>query len=66
MKKKVIALVMAAAFAVTIGIAWAATETCKVQEVKDDGTVIMKCEGTQLKAGDDVKVQKKGKAVAGC
>ncbi len=66
MKKKVVALVMIAAFAVTVGIAWAATETCKVEEVKDDGTVIMKCEGTQLKAGDEVKVQKKAKAVVGC
>ena len=63
--KKLIALAIAATFAVTVGIAWAATEKCKVESVEGD-TVTMKCEGTKLKAGDEVKVQKKKAPVAGC
>jgi hypothetical protein len=63
--KKIIAAVMVAAFAVTVGIAWAATETCKVETVEGD-TVTLKCEGTKLKAGDEVKVQKKKAPIAGC
>jgi hypothetical protein len=63
--KKVIAAVMVAAFAITVGIAWAATETCKVESVEGD-TVTIKCEKTKLKAGDEVKVQKKRAPIAGC
>ncbi len=63
--KKIIAVAVAAAFAVTVGIAWAATETCKVESVEGD-TVTIKCEGTKLKAGDEVKVQKKKAPIAGC
>lgn len=63
--KKIIAAAMAAAFAVTVGIAWAATETCKVESVEGD-TVTIKCEGTKLKVGDEVKVQKKTPPMTGC
>jgi hypothetical protein len=65
--KKLIAAAMAVAFAVTVGIAWAATETCTVESV-DGETVTLKCEEGKLKleAGDEVKVQKKTEKFEGC
>ncbi|XOF34920.1 MAG: hypothetical protein ACL93V_06420 [Candidatus Electrothrix sp. YB6] len=69
--KKIAAALMVTAFALSIGIAFAATEKCKIEnvEVKDDqATVTMTCEkDAKLKTGDKVKVRvDKKKVVEGC
>lgn len=67
--KKLIAAALAVAFAVTVGVAWAATEKCTVESVDEENkTVTLKCEEgkLKLKAGDEVKVQKKTPAFEGC
>lgn len=57
---------MVAAFALSVGTAFAKTDKCVVDSVEGD-KVTMTCEGTKLKAGDKVKVKgDKGKAIEGC
>ena len=64
--KKMVTVVMVAAFALSAGIALAASENCTVDKVDGD-TVTMTCKGTKMKAGDSVKVKgAKKKAIEGC
>jgi hypothetical protein len=63
---KMIAVGLVVAFAVTAGVAFAATQKCTVDTVEGD-TVTMTCKKTELKAGDTVKVRAdKKKVVEGC
>lgn len=64
--KKIVTVVMVAAFALSTGIVLAATEKCTVDSVAGD-KVTMTCKGTKMKAGDSVKVKAKKKAaIEGC
>ncbi|MCK5516420.1 MAG: hypothetical protein KAI39_06055 [Desulfobulbaceae bacterium] len=65
--KKLVTVVMVAAFALSTGMAFAASEKCTVDTVEGD-KVTMTCAGTAMKAGDAVKVKaaKKKAAVEGC
>ena len=64
--KKIVTVVMVAAFALSAGTALAASETCTVDTVADD-TVTMTCKDTKLTAGAKVKVKAaKKKAIEGC
>ena len=62
--KKAVALVLVAAFAMTVGAAFAATEKCTVDTVEGD-TVTMTCKDTKLTPGTKVKV-KAEKKIEGC
>ncbi len=64
--KKLVTVVMVAAFALSAGSALAGSEACTVDGVEGD-KVTMTCKGTALKAGDAVKVKaKKAAKVEGC
>ncbi len=65
--KKIMSLVLAAAFVASVATAAFAgkAEKCEVTAV-DGSTVTVTCEGTDLKAGDQVEVKKARKAVEGC
>ena len=65
--KKIVTVVMVAAFAVSVGVAFAGSIKCKVDSVSGD-TVTMTCKkASKLKAGDNVKVKaEKKKAIEGC
>ncbi|MFH1215387.1 MAG: hypothetical protein V1706_02690 [Pseudomonadota bacterium] len=68
MSKKLLTLVLAAAFiASTATVSMAAKIKCTVDSVEGD-KVTMTCDGaSDLKAGDAVEVKaKKGKAIEGC
>jgi len=68
MSKKIVTLMMAAAFTVGVaGVSVAATKaSCEVKSV-DGNTVTMECKDAgSLKAGMSVKVTEKKKAVEGC
>jgi len=63
---KMIAAGLVAAFAITAGVALAASEKCTVDTVEGD-KVTMTCKETKLKAGDEVKLRKKKKEkIEGC
>ena len=66
--KKIVTLVMVAAFALTAALALAKSDKCTVKEVKDVGEekeVTLTCKKTKLTAGTKVKV-KADKKVEGC
>ncbi len=65
--KKLVTVMMVAAFVFTAGAALAAKVTCTVDTVVDD-KVTMTCKNAdKLKAGDKVTVKaKKKKAIEGC
>ncbi|MBW1749178.1 MAG: hypothetical protein JRJ37_00455 [Deltaproteobacteria bacterium] len=64
--KKIVTVVMVAAFALSAGTALAASEKCTVDAVDGD-KVTMTCKGSKMKAGDAVKVKgAKKKAIEGC
>ena len=65
--KKLVTVVMVAAFALSTGMAFAASEVCTVDAVEGD-KVTMTCAGTKMKAGNSVKVKaaKKKAAIEGC
>ena len=64
--KKIVTVVMVAAFALSAGTALAGTEKCTVDAVDGD-KVTMTCKGSKMKAGDAVKVKgAKKKAIEGC
>lgn len=64
--KKIVTVVMVAAFALSAGTALAASETCTVDAVDGD-KVTMTCKASKMKAGDKVKVKAaKKKAIEGC
>jgi len=64
--KKIVTVVMVAAFALSAGTALAASEKCTVDAVDGD-KVTMTCKGSKMKAGDKVKVKgAKKKAIEGC
>jgi len=70
MNKKIVAFAMAVVFSFcTAGLGFAAKLKCTVDEVHEDGKVIMTCaKADKLKKGDKVKVSpaKKKGAVEGC
>jgi hypothetical protein len=65
MSKKIVTLIMAAAF--TVGVSLAAKKvSCEVKSVEGN-TVTMECKNADdLKAGMNVKVTAKKKAIEGC
>ena len=67
MSKKIVTLIMAAAFTVGVaGVSLAAKQTCEVKSV-DGKTVTMECpKADKLSAGDKVKVSPAKRAVEGC
>ena len=60
--KKIVTVVMVAAFALSTGIALAASETCTVDAVDGD-KVTMTCKDTKIKAGASVKVKAAKKSI---
>lgn len=64
--KRIVTVVMIAAFACSAGTVFAKSEKCMVDAVDGD-KVTMTCEGTKMKQGDKVSVKKsKKKAIEGC
>ena len=68
--KKVVTLALVAAFAVTVGVAFAKSDKCTVAKVEDakegEGKVVtLNCKKTKLTEGVKVKV-KAEKKVEGC
>ena len=64
--KKMVTVVMVAAFVLSSGLAFAKSTSCTVDAVDGD-KVTMTCKDGKMKAGDAVKVKAgKKKAIEGC
>jgi hypothetical protein len=64
--KKIVTVMMVAAFALSTGAAFAKSEKCTVDAVDGDKVTIT-CKDTKMKAGDKVTVKAaKKKAIEGC
>jgi hypothetical protein len=65
--KKIVTVMMVAAFALSTGAAFAKSEKCTVDAVDGDKVTMTCKKADKLKAGDSVKVKAaKKKAIEGC